>query len=180
LRRDASAAQTSSLQRKNNHLGGDTMRKLAALVCTLGLIAAAEAATPDAALNAPIHQFIDSFNNGDGGTAAAAHVTGGVQIVDEFPPYSWQGEDAFKSWAKDFDSDATKNGITNAWVALGDTVRQETAGDHAYVVINAVYTYKLKGTPMREPAQMTFALRKEDGAWRIAAWTWTGPAPQPQ
>jgi hypothetical protein len=153
-------------------------RLLVALTCAFCSIGAA-AAMPDAALRAPIHQFIDSFNNGDSETAAAAYVTGPVQIVDEFPPYHWQGDDAFETWAKDFDSDATKNGITNVWVTLGNTVRQELDGDNAYVIVDAVYTFKLKDAAMREAAQMTFALRKQDDAWRIAGWTWTGPAPRP-
>jgi hypothetical protein len=32
---------------------------------------------------------------------------------------------------------------------------------------------------MREAAQMTFSLKKEDGGWMIHGWTWTGPKPQP-
>ena len=156
------------------------MQRLAiALVCALGSIVAA-AATPDAALNAPIHAFIDSFNHGDAAAARAAHSSGDVSIIDEVPPFRWQGRDAFKAWSDDLAADATKNGITDQWVALGDVVRQESAGDRAYVVVQAVYTFKQNGTPMREAAQMTFALRKEGDSWRIAGWTWTGPPPQPQ
>jgi ketosteroid isomerase-like protein len=153
-------------------------RQLVALVCACCSVVAA-AATPDAALRAPIHQFIDSFNNGDAEKAAAAYASGAVQIIDEVPPYLWQGADAFKSWANDLGSDASKNGITDAWVALGDTVRQEIDGDNAYVIVDAVYTFKLKDAPMRENAQMTFALRKQEDGWRIAGWTWTSPGPQP-
>ena len=32
---------------------------------------------------------------------------------------------------------------------------------------------------MHEPAQMTYALKKTPGGWKIAAWTWTGPDPTP-
>jgi len=154
-------------------------RLLIALMCALGSIVAV-AATPDAALNAPIQQFIDSFNHGDAKGATAAHSSGDLSIIDEVPPFQWQGRNAFKAWNDDLAADATKNGITDQWVALGDTVRQESAGDRAYVVVKAVYTFKQNGTPMREAAQMTFALRKEDGAWHIGGWTWTGPRPQPQ
>ena len=151
---------------------------LVALSCAFCSVVAA-AATPDATLRAPIHQFIDSFNNGDTEKAAAAYASGGVQIIDEVPPYLWQGTDAFSSWANDLGKDAAKNGITNPWVTLGDTVRQEVDGDNAYVIVDAVYTFKLNGTAMRENSQMTFALRKQDDAWRIAGWTWTSPAPRP-
>jgi hypothetical protein len=153
---------------------------LAALVCTFACIGATAAATPDAALNAPIQQFIDSFNHGDAAAAAAAHGKGDLTIIDEVPPFLWRGRDAFKAWSDDLAADATKNGITDQWVALGDTVRQESAGDRAYVIMQATYTFKRNGAPMHEAAQMTFALQKEDGSWRIAGWTWTGPAPQPQ
>jgi ketosteroid isomerase-like protein len=153
-------------------------RLLAALVCAFGSIVAV-AATPDAALRAPIHQFIDSFNNGDAAAAAAAHITDDLTIIDEVPPFIWRGRDAFKTWSDDLAADATKQGITDQWVTVGDTVRQESAADRAYVIVKVVYTFKMKGAPMQEPAQMTFALRKQGDGWRIAGWTWTGPAPQP-
>lgn len=56
--------------------------------------------------------------------------------------------------------------------------RTETAGDTAYVIVPAVYTYKEKGVAMREAAQMTFVLKKGTGGWLIHAWSWTGPKPQ--
>jgi SnoaL-like domain len=177
LRTYVEAAHTSALD--ENQPEGDNMRLLlVALGCAFCATVAA-AVTPDAALRAPIHQFIDSFNNGDAATAAATHVSDDLTIIDEVAPFIWKGHDAFKSWSDDLAADATKNGISDQWVTLGDTVRQESASGRAYVIVQAVYTYKLKGAPMREDAQMTFALRNTDAGWRIAGWTWTGRPPQP-
>jgi len=46
-------------------------------------------------------------------------------------------------------------------------------------VTAATYSFKQKGVAMTEPAQMTFALKKAGDAWKISAWTWTGPDPTP-
>jgi len=145
---------------------------------SLALVGAAVAAPTDPALTAPIHQFIDSFNKGDSKTAAAAHDPAGVSIIDEVRPHIWQGTGAFMAWNNDLGADAQKKGITEPSVAISEPTRTELDGDTAYVVAPAVYTYKLKGTPMREAAQMTFALHKSASGWLISGWTWTGPYPE--
>src|SRR5471030_171927 len=136
---------------------------------------AAAAATTDADVAAPIHQFVDAFDKGDGATAAAAHWTEDLTIVDEVPPYVWKGPQAFATWAHDLAADDAKGGVNGEKVTLGTVSRTEIDGDNAYVVIPAVFSFKDHGAPMSEPAQMTFALRKGPGGWRISAWTWTGP-----
>jgi hypothetical protein len=59
-------------------------------------------------------------------------------------------------------------------VTLGKPSYTESSSETAYVVVPAVYSFKLKGVAMNEPAHMTYALRKAGGSWKIAAWTWTG------
>jgi hypothetical protein len=158
--------------------GKSMQRFILGFLCAVGLAAAAVAASPNDDINAPIHQFIDSFNKGDEASAAAAHVETDLVIIDEVPPFIWQGHDAFKTWSADLAANDKTLGITDEAVTLGDTTRVERTADRAYAVVAVVYTYKQKGVAMREPAQMTFALRKEHAAWRINGWTWTGPKPQ--
>lgn len=142
--------------------------------------AAAGAATPDAQLMAPIQKFIDSFNKGDMAAAAATHAaTADLAIIDEVPPYHWQGAQAFQAWSADLGLDVQKKGLTDARVTLGTPTRQETDGDSAYLVVPAVFTFKQRGMAMREAAQMTFTLKKDGGGWLINGWTWTGPKPRP-
>ena len=141
----------------------------------------AEAQTADAELMAPIQKFMEAFNKGDTAAAAATHVAGPeLTIIDEVPPYAWQGTKAFQSWGADLESDARKNGITESKVTIGRPTRIERAGDQAYVVLPAVYTFKQHGAAMRESSQMTFVLKKAPGAgaWLIGGWTWTGPKPK--
>jgi hypothetical protein len=143
------------------------------------LAATASGAAPDAGLMAPIRKFVDSFNKGDMVAAAATHAPGDVSILDEVSPYLWRGSEAFKAWSADLGKDAEKRGITEQVVEISDPTREETSGDHAYVVVPAVYTYKERGKAMREQAQFVFALQKGATGWLIHGWAWTGPTPAP-
>ena len=146
--------------------------------CLMG--APASAQTQDAQLMAPIKKFVDSFNKGDMAGAAATHAAGAdLAITDEVPPFLWTGAQALKAWSTDLDADAKKKGITEPMVTLSAPTRIESTADQAYVVVPAVYTFKERGVAMREAAQMTFALRKTDGGWKINGWAFTGPTARP-
>jgi ketosteroid isomerase-like protein len=147
------------------------------LIGLAALSTAPAAAAADAALSAPIRQFVDAFNKGDGKTAGATHLAAGVSIIDEVPPYIWQGPKAFETWAADLTKNDAAAGITEEHVALGAVTREVVSPQTAYVIVGATYSFKQKGVAMREPAQMTFALTKTAEGWKIAGWTWTGPDP---
>ena len=138
----------------------------------------AAAAAGNAALEAPIHQFIDDFNKGDAAGAAAANLPS-VSIIDEVPPHLWVGPKAFATWAADLAKDDMAHGISEEAVALGAVKREVVSGKTAYVVIAATYNFKQNGMAMHELAQMTFAMKKTVDGWKIAGWTWTGPNPTP-
>ncbi|MGH6967187.1 MAG: nuclear transport factor 2 family protein [Phenylobacterium sp.] len=149
------------------------------LVCLAALSVTSAAAAATAELAAPIHQFIDAFNKGDGKTAGATHLAAGVTIIDEVPPYIWQGPKAFETWVGDLTKNDAAAGITEEKVTLGAVTREVVSPQTAYVIVAATYSFKQKGVAMREPAQMTFALTKTAEGWKIAGWTWTGPDPVP-
>lgn len=150
----------------------------------IGLALAAVVAAPAMAAGsgpepaATVRTFIDAFDKGDVKAAKATHWAAGASIVDEVPPYLWQGATAFDDWAAALTANDKAAGIDHDMVTLGDLVRTEWKGRRAYVVFNATYTFQQHGVAMREPARMTFALRKTpEGEWKIAAWAWTGPKP---
>jgi hypothetical protein len=149
---------------------------VAGFVGSLSILLPAAAIAADAQLMAPVHQFIDSFNKGDLKAAEAAHAPS-VTIIDEMAPHIWTGEGGFKDWASAVMADATKRGDTDQALTVSDPVREEASGEHAYLIVPAVYAFKEKGRAMREEAQMTFALQKGASGWKIAGWTWTGPKP---
>lgn len=149
---------------------------VAALVFLATSGAAMATETP---LMAPIHQFIDSFDKGDAKAAAKAFAPGSVSIIDEVPPHIWTGPAALQHWAKDLASASKAEGLTDEAVTLGTATREDINGDRGYVVVPAVFAYTEKGTPMREAAQMVYALKKTAQGWQITGWTWTGGTPAP-
>ena len=146
------------------------------MACAAALSAASAAS---AELEAPIRQFIDAFNKGDGKAAGATHLAAGVSIIDEVPPYIWQGPTAFDTWVADLMKNDAAAGITEEKVTLGAVTREVASPQTAYLIVAATYTFKQRGAPMREPAQMTFALKNTAEGWKIAGWSWTGPDPVP-
>jgi len=148
------------------------------LMCLAGLSTSSVAVAANAQLEAPIHQFIDDFNKGDAKGAEASHLAS-VSIIDEVAPHLWVGPKAFTTWAADLARDGKARGITDEKVTLGAVKREAVSGTTGYVVIDATYSFKQKGVAMREPAQMTFAMKKAAAGWKIAGWTWTGPEPVP-
>ena len=121
----------------------------------------------------PVKQFVDGFNKGDVKSALAACAEQ-TSIVDELPPHEWHGPGACATWAKDFDADAKKSGVTDGKVALGKPRHVDIAGDRAYVVVPTTYAYKLNGKPMKETGSMlTIALQKGASGWLMTGWAWT-------
>lgn len=124
---------------------------------------------------AVIRTYVDAFNKGD--TAAATAVCAErTSIIDEFPPYAWQGAGTCAKWMADYDADAKKNGITDGVVTLGKPKFVDVSGDRAYAVIPSNYTFKLKGKRVAEIGSMfTFALGYDTAAagWRITGWSWS-------
>jgi hypothetical protein len=145
-----------------------------ALACATASLAQPVEPMPDEGAVATVRQFIDSFNVGNVDAARATHVAEPV-IVDEFPPYLWQGAGAFDAWLASLGKHDTAHGVTDQSMNLGDVIREETDADGAYVVMAAVYSFKEQGAAKSAQGQMTFALRKGADGWRIAAWTYAAP-----
>jgi ketosteroid isomerase-like protein len=121
---------------------------------------------------ATVHQFVDGFNKGDAKSALAA-CADQTSIVDEFPPYAWDGAGACSKWANDYEADARKNGITDGVVTLDKPRHVEVTGDRAYVVFPTSYAYKQNGKAMKEAhSTFTLVLQKGSSGWRITAWAW--------
>ncbi len=149
------------------------------MTLALGMTSCAASAAPssDELMAAP-RAFIANLDAGKI-DAAAATMTADATMIDEFPPHAWSGPVAFKRWLSDYAASNAAAHVTNGKVKLGDPIVAQATGDVAYVVAAASETYKEGGVRMAETARMVFALRREDGAWKIAAWAWAGRKPHP-
>lgn len=141
--------------------------------------AAPAAAIQDNSIRTPIDAFLLAFNGGDMNVAANQFAPAGTSIIDEFSPYYWIGPTALTQWAADHYKDAEPRGISDGKVTAGKSSLTDVAAGVAYAIAPAHYTFKQNGIAMVEDGTMTFALAGKAKAWKIAAWTWSGPTPKP-
>ncbi len=144
------------------------------LINASAVLLAASAQAGDAGVEGTIAAFGTAFNKGDI-PAAKSTMAPTITIVDEVAPFAWSGPGAFDAWLGDLGKSEAAEGKTGGTVAISAPSREVVVGDHAYAIAPATYTFKQHGGAKRETAQMTFALFKTNGAWKIAAWSWTGP-----
>ena len=103
-------------------------------------------------MTAPVHQFVESFNNGDVSTNAAgcANVT---SLIDDFPPHEWYGAGACSRWMRDYNADAKKSGLSAMVITLGTPRHIDITADRAYVVVPVYYTNKRHGKEAKKTGQ---------------------------
>jgi len=121
---------------------------------------------------ATVKRYAGTFNQGDKHAMIAACAPQ-ASIIDEFPPYAWQGTSACANWWNDNEAFGKKNGITDQKLALREPEHIDITGDRAYVVVPTTYTYKLHEKPVTEAGAIwTFTLEKVSAGWRITGWAW--------
>lgn len=153
------------------------MRKTALALLASVLWASGAFAATGEDVAAPLRQFIDAFNKGDTVAAYATYAKGEITIVDEFAPHRWSGPHAAQDWAAAYDKHAQATGVSDGQVKYSAPTRIEREGELAYVILPTEYFYKEHGKAMKEKGSITAVLHKEDGAWKIRAWTWSGEKP---
>jgi ketosteroid isomerase-like protein len=144
---------------------------LAATVLAAGTLRAAD--SDDVA--ATLRQLISSFDKGDS-KSILAKFADNPTIVDEFEPFYWHGTGAAEKWFRDMDASNKKDGITDGSVQIGKARYITVAGDNAYVVMPADFSYKLQGKPAEETAAIwTLTLRKGKTGWKVMSSSWAKP-----
>ncbi len=119
-----------------------------------------------------VQNYIDAFNRGDADGMAACFAAQG-SILDGMAPHLWIGPTAASDWYRDVLIEGERLDVRNYNATIGEPSHNDVTGDSAYLVVPASMTFKLKGRQMTQTgATFTFALKKEGGDWRIAAWAW--------
>jgi ketosteroid isomerase-like protein len=119
-----------------------------------------------------VRNYIDAFNRGDV-EGMAKCFAGEGSILDGFAPQLWVGSSAASDWYRDMLAEAQHQGASDFHATIGEPLHNDITGDTAYFVAPASMTFKLKGQQVTQSgATFTFALKREDEDWRIAAWAW--------
>jgi hypothetical protein len=148
------------------------MKKISLALVSVLVLAASPVRAQQAEVMAAVTRFVDGFNKGDTRALSAACASE-TSIIDEFPPHEWHGTGACRAWARDYNANAKKQGITDGVVTLSKPSHLDVTGDRAYVVVPSNYTWKEKGKPMKEEgSSFTFALQKLGPSWRLIGWSW--------
>ena len=148
------------------------MHKVIVALFVIALMAESASASETLDVMRTVWQFVDSFNKGDVKTALG-DCAAQSSIIDEFPPYSWQGATGCADWSNDFGAYIKKNGMTGPKVTLGLLRHVDVSGDRAYVVVPANFTFKKNGKRFNERSSIwTLALQKVTDTWRITGWAW--------
>jgi ketosteroid isomerase-like protein len=151
----------------------ETMRRTIILALAVILATASAGATDKADVVKTVRQFVDGFNQGDI-QAALGTCASPAAIIDEFPPYSWQGATACADWVRDYDAGAKQQGMTGGRVTMGKPLFVEVTGDRGYAIFPVSFHYRQKGKPVTERgARLTVALQKQGTDWKITVWTWS-------
>jgi ketosteroid isomerase-like protein len=120
-----------------------------------------------------VRQYIDAFNKGDVNALASCFAVPGA-ILDGMAPHVWSGPTATQDWYRDALAEAKHLNVSGYFVTLGEPLHNNVTGDAAYVVLPTTMKFNLKGREVvQSGATFTVALRRVDGAWRIASWAWT-------
>jgi len=146
------------------------MRKITATIFATALLLGQASASDELDVTRTIRQFIDSFNKGDAKSVLDVCASQ-TAIVDEFPPYVWQGVTGCADWLKDFDAFANKNAITEPKLILGRT-RVDVAEGRAYTVTTARFFFRQNGKRQSEQGIFVTALQNAANGWRITGWAW--------
>ncbi len=148
------------------------MRRIIAALFAIAVAAGPAAASDKTDVMATVRQYVAAFNKGDVKTGLG-YCAAQSAIIDEFPPYQWQGATGCADWANDFAAFIKKNGITDPIVTLGRPKYVIVTGDRAYVVVSASYAFKENGKRAAERGSIwTVTLQKIADAWRVTGWAW--------
>jgi hypothetical protein len=165
-----------------------TILALAVLLVPLFMAAPTAGATEqeEGQVLAVLESVADEWNKTQ--VTSASHCEAALTIVDNTPPYLFQGAEAVQNWLRAYRDNELGAAATKANTSLrfleptvviiehraskdGQTV--EIEGVRAYIAVPAEWTATLDGRSDVSHGVVTATLDRSSHGWLIAAWTWT-------
>jgi hypothetical protein len=105
---------------------------------------------------------------------STSHFEAALTIVDNTPPYLFQGPEAVQNWLKSYrDNQPPTAAKAKTSLRFLEPRTVEIEGARAYIAVPAEWTVTLDGRSDVSSGVVTAALNRSSQGWRIAAWIWT-------
>jgi hypothetical protein len=125
---------------------------------TVGLVAAA----------GRIARFMETLDDAD---LAGAFAASGVAIVENFPPFLFDGPGAVERWAAAFRIHVRHVvELSHSFAAPFEAV---ISGERAYLSVPTTWSGVERGRAFIEQGGWAFALVREAGEWRVSGYGWS-------
>ena len=134
---------------------------------------------PTKEMMTPVLAVVRFMATDDGAGLMDAFVRDGVVVVENFPPFLFEGEGAFVRWRDGFRAHAARNGLSELAWRFGEAQDFAQDGARVFFVMPTTWTGLAHGTPFSETGGWAFVLEESGGRWRIHSYAWavtSGPA----
>ena len=146
-----------------------------ALLCT-GVLALSPAARADEGPPAEVLAQVDAMLAGTESLDAAkfgAAFSVEPTIVDEFPPFQWQGVDAAKRFVHDLQALVSSASMTDIKAVRRPATYFHRDGRLAYLTVPVDFSFRIKGSPVTERGAYVISLYELEGTgWKIRTSAW--------
>jgi ketosteroid isomerase-like protein len=104
--------------------------------------------------------------------AVADLYTPNAVVVDEEPPFSWNGPTAGVQWINTVEQTCKQLKIKQLKNHVGRINVYLQSDESIYVIVPAVYSGEVHGDPFEEDGAFTFIFRLVNGKWLIKSQVW--------
>ncbi len=148
-------------------------RILGSLGMGLVLLASAPgyAADDKAEVFAAIKRLVAAANHSDVAGIEAEVAPKGT-VIDDLPPYYWEGSHAFREWQAVVAGNWKLHGVTAANMTVQDSPLTDVTGDFAYAPEPAHFAIQAGAQKMEVEGTLTFSLVRIAGKWKVQSMTW--------
>ena len=137
----------------------------------MGLLFPAQASEqPDAKMIAAARRVARYIETLDRTLPARIFASGNVTIVENFPPYLFEGPLAVGALAKEMRAHLA--GITKLRRSFGPAHDFSRSGDQVYFSLPTTWHGIIRGKPFTESGGWAFVLTKQKGVWRVRGYGW--------
>jgi hypothetical protein len=110
----------------------------------------------------------------EGHTPSSAHFDSSLTVVDDTPPYIFQGPNAIADWITAYrESQPKQSKDPKTSLRLLEPKTFEINNAHAYLALPAEWSLRLNGQTTISHGVITATLDRQNEDWRIHTWIWT-------